>query len=219
MTKECQVSVRCHKSNSITFDIEPEVLLFGKDMGITIGMCGVGVFAECFIPLFKAHPEVDHVILSDLDPEKLQPSQGSSALPDTRPSLDDLCNRDVDAIVIITQHHLHGPQAVQALRAGKHVYSAVPSALTLKEGRSWCVQSKKPARSTWWVRPAITTHVRSIAASGSREGISGILSMVKGSTTMTSAMASLTSSSGVTGRNGSATPTGRLSITPRIRSA
>jgi predicted dehydrogenase len=40
---------------------------------------------------------------------------------------------DLDAIAIITQHHLHGPQAVQALRSGKHVYSAVPSAITVEE--------------------------------------------------------------------------------------
>jgi predicted dehydrogenase len=102
-------------------------------VGIAIGMCGVGVFAECFIPLFKAHPEVDHVILSDLDPEKLNAKSRKFGLPDTRPSLDDLCNSNVDAIAIITQHHLHGPQAVQALRAGKHVYSAVPSALTFEQ--------------------------------------------------------------------------------------
>jgi hypothetical protein len=27
-------------------------------MGIKIGICGVGAFADNFIPLFKAHPEV-----------------------------------------------------------------------------------------------------------------------------------------------------------------
>jgi len=102
-------------------------------MGIRIGMCGVGVFAECFIPLFKAHPDVENVVLCDLDAAKLRAKSEKFGIPDTSPSLDHLCTMDVDAIVIITQHHLHGPQAVQALRAGKHVYSAVPSALTLQE--------------------------------------------------------------------------------------
>ena len=40
-------------------------------MRIRIGICGVGSFAECFIPLFKAHPEVENVVLCDLDAEKL----------------------------------------------------------------------------------------------------------------------------------------------------
>ena len=99
-------------------------------MGIRIGICGVGAFANSFIPLFKAHPEVEQVILCDLDDEKLKEKSDRFELPDTCPSLDDLCERDVDAIAIITQHHLHGPQAVQVLQSGKHVYSAVPSAIT-----------------------------------------------------------------------------------------
>ncbi len=102
-------------------------------MGIRVGMCGTGAFADCFIPLFKAHPDVENVVLCDLDAEKLAAKCEKFGVPDSSPSLDDLCERDVDAIVIITQHHLHGPQAVQALKAGKHVYSAVPSAITMAE--------------------------------------------------------------------------------------
>ena len=32
-------------------------------MGIKVGICGVGSFAEQFIPLFKLHPIVDNTIL------------------------------------------------------------------------------------------------------------------------------------------------------------
>jgi predicted dehydrogenase len=35
-------------------------------------------------------------------------------------------------VAIFTQRHLHGPQAVEALEAGKHVYSAVPAASSLE---------------------------------------------------------------------------------------
>lgn len=41
-------------------------------------------------------------------------------------SLEELCESDVDAVVIFTQRWLHGPQALQARKAGKHAYSAVP---------------------------------------------------------------------------------------------
>ncbi len=40
---------------------------------------------------------------------------------------------DVDAVAIFTQRWTHGPLVVQALRAGKHVYSAVPMAITEEE--------------------------------------------------------------------------------------
>ena len=102
-------------------------------MGITIGICGTGAFATCFIPLFKAHPDVDNVVLCDLNDELLRQKSAQFDVPDTCPSLDALCESDIDAIAIITQHHLHGPQAVQALRSGKHVYSAVPAAVSFDE--------------------------------------------------------------------------------------
>lgn len=102
-------------------------------MALRVGICGVGTFAQHFIPLFKAHPQVENVVLCDLDAEKLAARGAEFDLADRCGSLDELCEWDVDAIAIITQHHLHGPQAVQALRAGKHVYSAVPSAISLAE--------------------------------------------------------------------------------------
>ncbi len=102
-------------------------------MPITLGVCGCGSFAQSFIPLFKAHPLVRDVVLCDLDAAKLQANAAKYAIARTCPSLDALCQSDVDAVAIITQHDRHGPQAVQALRAGKHVYSAVPSAITLAE--------------------------------------------------------------------------------------
>jgi len=93
----------------------------------------VGAFAQCFIPLFKAHPLVDEVVLCDLDADKLKANSERHGIPNTSPSLDDLCAMDVDAVAIITQHWLHAPQAIQALRAGKHVYSAVPTGVTVEE--------------------------------------------------------------------------------------
>jgi len=71
--------------------------------------------------------------MCDLDAAKLRDKAERFGVVRTSPALDDLCKTDVDAIVIITQNWMHGPQAVQALRAGKHVYSAVPSAITLDE--------------------------------------------------------------------------------------
>lgn len=102
-------------------------------MTITVGICGVGAFADCFIPLFKAHPEVRRVVLCDLDATKLAQKAEKFSIADTCPSLDELCQSDVDAVAIFSQNTYHGPQSVQALRAGKHVYSAVPSAITLDE--------------------------------------------------------------------------------------
>ena len=102
-------------------------------MSIKIGICGVGSFANSFIPLFKAYPQVAEVILCDLDAVKLKEKAERFGVSEVCSSLDQLCRTDVDAIALFTQHHLHGPQAVQALQNGKHVYSAVPPAVSLPE--------------------------------------------------------------------------------------
>ena len=52
-------------------------------MGIREGMVGVGAFAQSFIPLFKAHPLVDEVVLCDLDADKLAQNADKHGIPAT----------------------------------------------------------------------------------------------------------------------------------------
>src|SRR5690606_352622 len=40
---------------------------------------------------------------------------------------------EIDAVAVMTQRWTHGPLVLQALEAGKHVYSAVPMASSLEE--------------------------------------------------------------------------------------
>jgi predicted dehydrogenase len=100
---------------------------------IRIGITGAGSFAKSFIPLFQAHPNVASVALADVLPERLREVAARFQINEIYESHDALCRSDVDAIAIITQRHLHGPQAVSALKHGKHVYSAVPAASTLAD--------------------------------------------------------------------------------------
>lgn len=103
-------------------------------MGIKVAMVGTGSFAQSFIPLFKAHPLVDGIVLCDLDREKLNENARKHGISDTVNSLDEVCTRpDIHATAIITQNWLHAPQAIQSLKAGKHVYSAVPTGITIEE--------------------------------------------------------------------------------------
>lgn len=102
-------------------------------MGIKIGIVGSGAFSQCFIPLFKAHPLTEEVVLCDLVPEKLEEVGAKFGIEKFSPSLDHLLTTDVDAVAVITQNWMHAPQATQALKAGKHVYSAVPACTAIEE--------------------------------------------------------------------------------------
>ena len=100
---------------------------------IKIGITGAGSFAQSFIPLFKAHPNVTSVALAEVLPERRHDVAAEFQIEETYESHEALCSSDVDAVAIITQRHMHGPQAVEALNKGKHVYSAVPAAITVEE--------------------------------------------------------------------------------------
>ena len=102
-------------------------------MGLKIGFCGVGRFARRFVRLFKAHPLVDEIVLADLLPDRLAEQAKRFGIQRTVSTLDELCQSDVDAIAIFSQRWMHGPQGVQALRAGKHVFTAVPMAIDIEE--------------------------------------------------------------------------------------
>jgi predicted dehydrogenase len=115
-------------------------------MSISIGLVGLGDFGTQFAELFTHHPLVSRIGLCDRVPERIKafadrPDFKAKFSPaDAYASLDDICASDLDALVIITQHWLHTPQAVQAMNAGKHVYSAVPL-ITVPDHREildWC---------------------------------------------------------------------------------
>ena len=102
-------------------------------MTFSLGVVGVGQFGGHFARLFKLHPGVSRVVAVDERPERAAAAREQWALDGTMASFEDLLASDVDAVAIFTQRWTHGPLVVQALRAGKHVYSAVPMAITEDE--------------------------------------------------------------------------------------
>lgn len=100
---------------------------------VSIGMVGAGQFAPSFAKLFKAHPDVERVLVTDLVPERAAEVVSREHLDGTARDFDALLASDVDAVAIFTQRWTHGPLVVKALKAGKHVYSAVPMAISVDE--------------------------------------------------------------------------------------
>jgi len=100
---------------------------------IKIGILGAGSFARAFTPLFKAHPGVRAVSLTEVIPERRRDEAALAGITETYGSLSELLASDCDAVAIFTQRWLHAPQAIAALRAGKHVYCAVPAGNSVEE--------------------------------------------------------------------------------------
>ena len=98
----------------------------------SIGVIGAGQFSRHFIPLWKAHPFISKVSITDLIPDRSATFAQDFDI-DTFESAEQMLASDVDAVAIFAQRHLHGPIAIAALKAGKHVYSAVPMATEVDE--------------------------------------------------------------------------------------
>ncbi len=102
-------------------------------MTFSIGVLGVGQFGSQFAHLFKLHPGVSAVYVVDELPERAAAAQERWGLDGVLGSFEELLESDVDAVAIFTQRWTHGPLVERALRAGKHVYSAVPMAISEAE--------------------------------------------------------------------------------------
>jgi predicted dehydrogenase len=100
---------------------------------VKIGMVGAGSFSTTFLPLFNAHPLTSEVSLAETMADRRERAQEQFSLRNTYSSLEEMLKSDVDAVAIFSQRWRHAPQAIEALKAGKHVYSAVPAAITMEE--------------------------------------------------------------------------------------
>ncbi|NUR86474.1 MAG: Gfo/Idh/MocA family oxidoreductase [Nonomuraea sp.] len=103
-------------------------------MTFSLGMVGAGQFAGAFATLFHLHPGVSAVYATDVIEGRAERLVTDVGLAGTYPDFDAMiADPAIGAVAIFTQRWTHGPLVVKALRAGKHVYSAVPMAISQEE--------------------------------------------------------------------------------------
>ena len=100
---------------------------------ISIGLVGAGQFARELALLFRLHPGVRDVYVTDLQPQRAEDLAERDSLTGVIDSFETFLRSDVDAVAIFTHRWTHGPLVTSALRAGKHVFCAVPMAVSVSE--------------------------------------------------------------------------------------
>ena len=99
-----------------------------SDRKIRVGLVGYGVckFSAAFG--FQNHPNVEVVAVSDLIPERCEELAKVTGCKKTYPSLEELVKDDsIEAVFIATDAPSHARHAIEVLKHGKHVASAVPA--------------------------------------------------------------------------------------------
>ena len=74
-----------------------------------LGLVGAGQFAGQFAKLFRLHPDVGDIYVTDLLPDRATDLAAFEGLAGTASSFEALLHSDVDADGIFTQRWTHGP--------------------------------------------------------------------------------------------------------------
>ncbi len=101
---------------------------------IGVGFIGAGSFAQTFlIPnIKKANANLIGVVTTSGHTARSVADRFGFQFASTDEN-DLLTNKAINTVFIATPHHLHGPQVLKALKAGKHVFVEKPLALHLDE--------------------------------------------------------------------------------------
>ena len=98
-----------------------------------IAVIGCGRFSRFFVPLFKAHPVVEAVYVCDKRKDREEDFAERFGVLRCESFEYALSAKEINAVAIFTPREMHGPMVIAALKAGKHVYSAVPGAVSVEE--------------------------------------------------------------------------------------
>lgn len=109
-----------------------------------IAIIGCGRFSQFFVPLFKAHHVVEEVYVCDLKRERAEEFAKRFDVKIVDSYEEALASDRINAVAIFTQRFKHGSMVIEALKAGKHVYSSVPCATSIEE----IVEIEKLVRKT-----------------------------------------------------------------------
>ena len=117
-------------------------------MLVRYGVIGCGAIGQRrHIPEIMARKDAQLVALCDINPVRLAEVAGRFGNPQTFADHRQMLKlAELDAVVVGTPNYLHAPQAIDALKAGKHVLVEKPMATTRAEARAMVQAAKKAGK-------------------------------------------------------------------------
>ncbi|HLK14762.1 MAG TPA: Gfo/Idh/MocA family oxidoreductase [Fimbriimonadaceae bacterium] len=102
---------------------------------MNVAVVGLG-FGAAFVPIYKRHPFVGRVAVSDQNPKLLAEVADRHGIEDRFESLEAVLADDrYDAVHLLTPIPAHADQTVAVLESGRHCACAVPTATSLADLR------------------------------------------------------------------------------------
>lgn len=124
---------------------------------VNVAIVGLG-FGKEFIPIYQNHPNTNMYAVCQRTKEKLDEVGDQYRVGKRYDRFEDvLRDEKVDVVHINSPIHLHAPQSIAALKAGKHVACTVPAATTVEECRAIVQAANAASKNYMMMETAIYT--------------------------------------------------------------
>lgn len=112
---------------------------------VELGFVGCGFMGQCVhLPSFKRVENAEIIAISDLRPKLAKAVADRWKIRKVYSShLEMIEDKEIDAIVEITNKFVHAPIAIDALKAGKHVFTEKPIATTTRDAKEMVKAAEK----------------------------------------------------------------------------
>ncbi len=110
---------------------------------VGVGVIGAGVISTQYLDNLTTFPDVEVLFIADLDVTRARAQAEKYGVPGFGTTEELLAHPDVEIVVNLTIPAAHVEVALQALAAGKHVWSEKPFALDRGSGRRLLEESKR----------------------------------------------------------------------------
>ncbi len=147
---------------------------------IHIAIVGLGFGAE-FVPIYIDHPDVASVTIVDKDAQRLQQVGERFNIQRRFSDFEEILRADdLDAVHLVSGIPDHAPQALAALRAGKHVACTVPMATHLDDLRAIVRAQKLSGKNYMSMETAVYTRQFLYAQELKAQGAFGRIQFLRG---------------------------------------
>ncbi len=113
---------------------------------IQVGIIGLGRISSLHLSAYKPENELDAELIAVCDKNKKRAQEVAKEfnVEHVYTNYEDLLsNEEIDAVEILTPHHLHAEQTIKAAKAGKHISLQKVPAMTLSEMDKMIEATKK----------------------------------------------------------------------------
>lgn len=145
-----------------------------------VAVIGMGFGAE-FVPIYLDHPDVETVVICDLDRKRLEKAGERFNIQRCYSTLEEVLQADdIDAVHLVSGIPEHASQTILTLNSGKHCACTVPMATSITDLQAIIAAQKASGKNYMMMETAVYTRQFLYAQEMYDQGLLGRLQFLRG---------------------------------------